>query len=150
VLTLVVTVLMPLAPAVLAEEATPVASPAASDELFVDPAGLYTVPIPATWQATAHDGYVQITDPDGLINVYVAAIPEPVLESGITMLWDRLYTEPQPVPMDQVELPENPDYDRLLSILYDDGAASGRMMWVDAATSWRSMTSIWRESCPAS
>ena len=39
------------------------------EQLFTDPAGRFTLPVPADWTAEAKEGYVLVSDPDGLIGL---------------------------------------------------------------------------------
>lgn len=113
---------------VQAFQATPVASPEAAAGVYLDPGGAFTVPIPTGWTAETEAGYAHLTDPEGLIDVYLATVPEPDAEAAIAATWELVDPATERTPIDQLEIPPPAGVDRQLFIEYDDGVESGQVV----------------------
>ncbi len=61
--------------------------PTEAADLYVDPNGLFTAPIPTNWTATQEEGYVTLSDPDGAILMHLLTLPADDLESAVDEGW---------------------------------------------------------------
>jgi CubicO group peptidase (beta-lactamase class C family) len=62
-----------------------------SSDLYNDPDGRFTIPIPTNWQAeTTEDGYALLTDPDDKIKVYALVIEGEDVETAIQSGWEQI------------------------------------------------------------
>ncbi len=67
--------------------------PARRQEVFEDPEGRFTVPVPENWQAEERDGYLVLTDRDGSIHIKILVVEEADGEKAIEMAWERVDPE---------------------------------------------------------
>ena len=89
-----------------AEQTIPPATEAA--DLYSDPNGLFTAPIPTNWTATQEEGYVTLSDPDGAILIYLLTLPTDDLEGAVEDGW--LLVDPAfDVPVEQAVSPPPPE-----------------------------------------
>jgi CubicO group peptidase (beta-lactamase class C family) len=63
------------------------AQPTADTEIYADPSGLFTVPIPTNWTVEARDGYGLLASPDDGILIYVLTVPAESAQAGIEAAW---------------------------------------------------------------
>lgn len=117
---------LPLAPSAAAQSGTPVASPVAVDDLYRDPAGLYTVPIPTNWTVEPGDGYITLSDPEDAFRVSAIALPEADLAAAIAAAWQVIEPGAERTPIETSEIPPPPNIDQLLVQVYDSGVESGQ------------------------
>ncbi|MCU0465203.1 MAG: beta-lactamase family protein, partial [Anaerolineae bacterium] len=86
--------------------------PADSDmaDTYQDPENLYSVPVPTNWSATEEDGYALLSDPEGLLNIYILTVesddPVQVIDDSVRQIFpefdlvleDASTQEPPPAP----------------------------------------------------
>ncbi len=60
---------------------------AQQDEVYEDPEGRFTVPVPTNWTVEQADGYAILRDPDEEITVYALAVEADDVEAGIEAAW---------------------------------------------------------------
>src|SRR5690606_27637148 len=113
-LALLASLILPIADGVAASDATPVVSPAGTEEVYRDPDGRFEVPVPTGWVATPHDGYLDIAAPEGDYHAYVAAVPETDMAAAALAVWDMVRPEGAPALVDQQEIPPLPGIDGIL------------------------------------
>ncbi|MBE2236312.1 MAG: beta-lactamase family protein [Caldilineaceae bacterium] len=75
-----------LAP-VAAEEAAAAAVMAGVEQLYTDPDGRFSVPVPTNWTLTEGDGYVLLMAPEESIRVYLLVLPETDLAQATADGW---------------------------------------------------------------
>ncbi len=66
---------------------TPQPSNGNAADVYTDPAGLFSIPIPAGWTVTKKVGYAQISDPDKKIEIDVLTVKDSDLEAAIAKGW---------------------------------------------------------------
>ncbi len=62
-------------------------------DVYVDPDGQFSVPIPEGWTAQTQDDYVMLTDPDGLLVVYIMTERTTFVEGAIADAWAMIAPE---------------------------------------------------------
>jgi hypothetical protein len=139
-LTLVAGCIAPLPPGV--EQATPPDQTAAvvqtgstvNGELYTDPTGRFSAPIPTNWTATAVEGHVVLRDPEGEIRVYLLALDNPDPEAAIAEAWQRMNPSLTLAVTQQQEQPAADGIDQIYFMQYENGPtgefyqASARMV----------------------
>jgi CubicO group peptidase (beta-lactamase class C family) len=90
--TIVVFLYAAVAPLSLAQEDTTQEATVQEDSstLYEDPEGLYSVPIPTSWQAEAKEGYALLTDPEEGIKVYTLVISGEDTAQAIADAWKKV------------------------------------------------------------
>lgn len=74
-------------------EAVAPAPPEADEEIYEDPQGRFSVPIPTNWTATEGEGFVTLSGPEGDLRVWVLAVsiaPGDDLEAAIQRAWQQV------------------------------------------------------------
>ncbi len=115
-----------------AEAGAPVATPAAPgpaaatpspdpnpDEVYVDPAGAFTVPIPPAWWVAQHDGYATLHDPEDAMRVHVLTLEQEDLEAAVAEAWLRVDPAFDVEVDDVLEPPSEPGIERTVVVNYD-------------------------------
>jgi CubicO group peptidase (beta-lactamase class C family) len=78
----------------------------AEAEIFNDPQGRFTIPVPANWSASANeDGAVVLTDPDGKITIYALVIEGSDVKEAIADGWVQVAPDVSFVPQQSLEPP---------------------------------------------
>jgi CubicO group peptidase (beta-lactamase class C family) len=90
------------------------------DSTYSDPAGMYTIPVPTSWTATAGDTYVTLSAPDDALIVYAFAVEGDSAEAAITAAWETVGVTIEAEATPQV-VPSAPGYDETVLINYDTG-----------------------------
>ncbi len=107
---------VPAAPGPAAATPAPSQSP---QEVYVDPAGAFTVPIPPAWRVAQHQGYATLTDPDEAIRVHVLTLEAEDLEAAVAEAWQRVDASFD-VEVDEVlEPPSEAGVERTVVVNYD-------------------------------
>jgi len=57
---------------------------------YIDPAGLFSVPIPENWTVTPQTGYVRLASPNDGILIYLLTVPTADVESALTQGWQQV------------------------------------------------------------
>lgn len=97
-LALALTLLLGLAPTLAQTE----------DEIFTDPQGRFTIPVPTNWTASANeDGTVVLTDPDGAILIYALVMEGENIAEAIADGWVRVAPDVSFVPQQIIEPPSS-------------------------------------------
>lgn len=91
----------------------------AAPEIYEDPLGSFTVPIPARWQATAEDDYVRLSSPDDGILVYVITSEDSDLEAAIASGWQLVDPDLNLEPAETLQLPSDPGVEQTTLVRYD-------------------------------
>jgi CubicO group peptidase (beta-lactamase class C family) len=79
---LFLTILFSLAATVAAQE---------GEEIYQDPQGQFSVPVPQNWTTTEADDYVQLSGPEGNIHIYVLVAPiEESLQAAVESAWEAV------------------------------------------------------------
>jgi CubicO group peptidase (beta-lactamase class C family) len=69
------------------DQAAAPAAPSAGDEIYTDPQGLFTVPIPTNWTMTEFDQYALLASPNDLIQVYNLVLPGEDIGEAVAAAW---------------------------------------------------------------
>lgn len=59
----------------------------ANEEMYTDPVGRFSAPIPTNWTATAGEGYVLLRDPEQAIRVYLLALDTADPQAAVADAW---------------------------------------------------------------
>ena len=70
-----------------APEAAAKPLPAGVASTYTDPAGLFSVPVPTSWSVSEQDGYVQLSDPEGTIKVYLLTAKGTDIDQAVGEAW---------------------------------------------------------------
>ncbi len=89
-------------------------------DLYEDPNGRFTVPIPSGWTVEEFDGYATLTDPDGGIAMTVLAVEADDAESAIATGWELVEPGFDMEPIQVMPLPDD-----AVVITYDAGDITG-------------------------
>lgn len=126
-LTLVVGITLPAALPVVARQATPVPE-AGAEQVYTDPTGAYTVPIPVNWEVTEGDGFAHFTDPEGAINIYTAVMPGSDAMAAIEAGWELVSPGTERTVQESFDAPTSSGVDQNVFVSYDDGVESGQIV----------------------
>ena len=63
------------------------AEPTTDGEVYTDPAGRFSAPIPTNWTATVGEGYVLLRDPEQAIRVYLLALDAADPQAAVADAW---------------------------------------------------------------
>lgn len=97
-------------------------------DLYDDPDGRFTVPIPSGWSAEAGDGYVLLSDPAGGILIWALVVEAATNEAGIAAAWATIEPGFAEEAVDETEVPAPDGIDQALVITYDTGQSSGEIV----------------------
>lgn len=93
----------------------------ADANLYTDPQGRFTVPIPTNWQAEGDEDYVLLSSPDQAIEVYVVVVPGDAVEEAIADAWIMVDPDFDVPVLDVNEIPPSGGLERLVSVDYNTG-----------------------------
>lgn len=80
----------------------------ADDEIFADPQGRFTIPVPTNWTAIANeDDTVVLTDPDSTILIYALVIEGDDVKEAIADAWVQVAPDFNFVPQQIIEPPSS-------------------------------------------
>lgn len=113
------------APAVPDAVATPSPEQASGEELYQDPQGRFTVPIPTNWTAETVDGYVVLASPQEQIQVYILALPGQDVAAAVNEAWRTVDPTVDREPADVAEQPSQGGVEQTVIFTYDTGGQSG-------------------------
>jgi CubicO group peptidase (beta-lactamase class C family) len=102
---------------------TAVRAQPAAGEVYRDPAGRFSVPVPAGWTAEQQGAAVTLRDPDRAITIFALSVPAATVEQGLAEAWRQV--DPSfdlPVQLTQRE-PSMAGIDQTLSLIYTTGSA---------------------------
>jgi hypothetical protein len=71
-------------------DAPPSSPTQASQSIFEDPEGRFSMVIPKNWNTSLAQGYSTLTDPDGAITVHVLSVESNNAKQGIQAAWDMV------------------------------------------------------------
>ena len=102
----------------------PAAAPAqqAGQDIYEDPAGRFSVPVPTNWTAESTNEYLLLQDPDKLIDMYVMVVPTGDAEEAIAAGWSKVDPAFALAAKQAISPPPTPGLDEILVITYDTGA----------------------------
>lgn len=116
------------APAVAAPGPAPVdpaGAPTEASDVYEDPAGVFTVPVPTGWSVEERDEHLALTSPEGGIRLSFLVFEDDDLEAVVERAWATVDPEFD-VPVDAtLEPPSDPGIDRTVVVNYD--APSGEV-----------------------
>ena len=116
-------------PVVVARQATPAASPVAgADEVYRDPNGQFTIPIPTNWEAETVEGVAVLTAPDNDITVYGLTITGDDVAAAIDEAWRQVEPDFALEPEDTFDAPAPPEVEQVVVVTYDSGEESGTVV----------------------
>lgn len=122
----------------VARAATQEGTPGASGQAYADPEGRFSAPIPTGWTLEAGEGYGALTDPDGRVAVYALAVAADDPVAGIDAAWRVVDPAFALEPADSGEGIPYEGTEANVSVVYDDGSASGEVVagfgWLFAGT----------------
>lgn len=113
------------------EAVTPIAAPAEGVEpadadaadTYQDPENLYSVPVPTNWSATEEDGYALLSDPEGLLNIYILTVesddPVQVIDDSVRQIFPEFDLALEDASTQ--EPPPAPGVERNVIVTYDGG-----------------------------
>lgn len=99
------------------------AQPAAISDLYTDPAGRFSAPIPTNWTAIDKAGYGLLSDPEGAIKVYLLALAEPDPEVALAAAWQLADPSLTLNVAKGLEQPATGGVDQLYLAQYENGPA---------------------------
>lgn len=128
-----VILLLTSAPTLVSAQAIETATPTATvaKDLYTDPDGRFTVPIPTNWTVEERNGFVVLSDPDEDITVSIVAVDGTDAEQGINDGWaiiDPSFNPDAQAGAVEQEVPSSPGVDTTLVITYDLGQVSGNVL----------------------
>jgi hypothetical protein len=113
-------------PLAAVEQATQVDVQVAQTRVYHDPAGRFSVPVPSHW--TANADYVALASPQEQITVYILALPGHNVAAAIERAWQRVDPDFALPPVQVKETPPLGSLEQILSVLYDSGEESGKLV----------------------
>jgi CubicO group peptidase (beta-lactamase class C family) len=102
-----------------------VAAEPAPEDVYEDPEGRFTVPVPAGWSMSEEEGYVRLSDPEEGMHLFMLALEEDDLEAAIAEAWERVDPAFDREPEQALEPPSEPGVER--SLFIDYGMEEGRI-----------------------
>ncbi len=118
----------------------PLAAEDEEGEVYRDPDGLFTVPIPTNWTAEPGEGYGVLRSPDDGIVVYVMAIQGDDLKEVVRAAWARVDPDFDLEPDEVIEAPATGNKagtEKAFTVTYDTGDEDVVILaggWVHAGT----------------
>lgn len=118
------------APTAPAASATPAASSVAatatsdapqSADVYTDPQGRFSVPIPKNWQAEQRSGFVALSDPDQLIRAYALVVQAADPNAALAEAWERVDPTVVLTPTAVQQPPPTDGAERLTTASYEGG-----------------------------
>jgi CubicO group peptidase (beta-lactamase class C family) len=117
--------------AVLGQSATPIAD----DNLYRDPGGRFTVPIPSNWAVVEHKTFVELIDPDGDLRAFIVVVPAQTTRVGIKHAWEIAQPDyDRPAAMESTTFDDSPGIDEYVVETTDSGEVSGEFV---QAIAWK-------------
>ncbi|MGE3798185.1 MAG: serine hydrolase domain-containing protein, partial [Thermomicrobiales bacterium] len=99
-------------------------------DIYEDPAGRFTIPVPQNWTIEERQGYVRLTDPEGDLSFLVVVTAAADARAGIAAAWavvDPAF-DGQPLPGSDQDFPAEGAIDETVILTYDIGQTSGRVV----------------------
>jgi CubicO group peptidase (beta-lactamase class C family) len=90
-------------------------------DVYTDPEGRFSVPIPTGWTAEQRDGFVVLSDPEQLITGYALVVANADPEPALAEAWQRVDPAWTLAPATVEEPPPTDGVERLVVASYDDG-----------------------------
>ncbi|MEZ4736582.1 MAG: serine hydrolase domain-containing protein [Caldilineaceae bacterium] len=103
-------------------------SPHAIDHYYHDPQGLYSIPVPQNWHSQRQQDYLVLSSPQDQIEIYVLTIASTNVATAIAQAWQQVDPEFDMLPKNILEMPSLNDLEKILTVTYDDGLASGHLV----------------------
>lgn len=97
----------------------PVAAPSA--EVYTDPEGRYSVPIPTRWKAEQRKGFVVLSDPENLIKAYALVVPNADPAAALAEAWKQVDPSFALEPAEVQEPPPADGVEKVVTATYSDG-----------------------------
>lgn len=96
------------------------AQPVEASEIYADPSGLFTVPIPTNWTVETYEGYAALVSPNDGIRVYVLTVPAQSALDGIDAAWEIVDPEfDLEAQQTQQAPPSRPGLEETFVVVYD-------------------------------
>jgi CubicO group peptidase (beta-lactamase class C family) len=88
-------------------------------DMYTDPQGRFSAPIPLNWQAEQRDGFVALSDPDQLIRAYALVVETADPKAALTEAWKRIDPAFARAPADVQEPPPTNGAEQIVTASYD-------------------------------
>lgn len=110
----------------LAQQATP----APSEDVYTDPEGRFSVPIPTNWTVDVEGELVILSDPDGDFTATVLVVEAEDARAGVEAAWEIIDPEfdTTPPPGGEQEVPSAEGVDETVIVTHDPGNISGEVI----------------------
>ncbi len=110
----------PVAPGPGPVPVDPAGTPGEAANVYEDPEGIFTVPVPTGWTVEERDDHLALTSPEGGIRLHFLTFGEDDLQAVIERAWASIDSEFD-VPVDAVlEPPSDPGIERTAVVNYDN------------------------------
>lgn len=93
----------------------------AAEDLYVDPLGRYSIPIPTGWTVAGDEDLAVMTDPEQGIRLGIVLIESVEVEAAVVEAWGKLDPSFDREPYQVLELPTDENYERSVLFNYDGG-----------------------------
>ncbi|CAN5547094.1 hypothetical protein BH23CHL5_BH23CHL5_26740 [soil metagenome] len=99
-------------------------------EVYTDPDGRFSVPVPATWSLEALSNRLVLVDPYGDLTVTILVAEAKDARAGIDATWEivRPGFAETPVPGGDQDVPSSAGIDETVVVTYDGGETSGQIL----------------------
>lgn len=99
-------------------------------EMFDDPQGRFSIPVPSGWTVEEHDGFIVVVDPDGDLRFSVVVTEGETARDGIAAGVAVIHPEfgLEPIPGVDQDFPADGDIDETVILTYDIGMTSGHVV----------------------
>lgn len=110
-----------LAPADASTATDAPALPPGVSDIYTDPAGRFSAPIPTNWAAHEGEGYVLLTDPEEAIKMVIVVVENDDLEAATAEAW-QIFDPTFDLTIDEtIEPPSSSGFEQTLVTNYDSG-----------------------------
>jgi CubicO group peptidase (beta-lactamase class C family) len=101
-----------------------------SSEIYDDPQGRFSIPVPAEWTVEERDGYLLLVDPDGDLTFSVVVAQGADAREGIAAAWEVVDPafDVDPLPGTDQDFPAEGNIDETVILTYDIGQTSGQIV----------------------
>jgi CubicO group peptidase (beta-lactamase class C family) len=101
-----------------------------SSEMYHDPLGRFSFPVPAEWTVEERDGYLVLVDPDGDLTFSIVVTQGEDAREGIAAAWELIDSafDGVPLPGTDQDFPAEGNIDETVILTYDIGQTSGQII----------------------
>jgi CubicO group peptidase (beta-lactamase class C family) len=101
---------------------------AVAKDVYKDPDGLFSVPIPTNWTVEQKEGYATLSSPDNEVAVYVLVLESDDLEQAVADGWKLIDPTFDLEVDDLIDEPVTNGAERAITIIYDTGEDEERIV----------------------